>query len=322
MSIFDKRLEYKPFEYPQFEKLKKLLRDTYWLDSEVNFESDKLEYLNLKQFEQEIIKRTLTLIATIEVKVKDFWGQLGNHFPKPEISNLGATAAESEVRHSDSYDRLLDELNLQSFYKEALEIEAIKGRFMYLDKYLKLSPNNSDNKKYVLKLILFAILIENVSLFSQFATLVYFYRHKGLMKNIRNIVKWTSIDEQCHFNIGVEIVKIIRSEFPNMFDDEMKKLVINACEKSIHHESRLLDWVFENGELEKVKKEDFINYMKYRVDQSLIDLGFDKIYNSEFPKCLAYFNEEVFADSHDDFFANRPVDYTLGDIPITEEDLF
>ena len=113
MSIFDKREEYKPFEYPQFDELKNKLRHTYWTDTELTFEGDKIDYHNLEDFEKEIVKRTLTLIATIEVKVKDFWGQLGNHFPKPELSNLGATASESEVRHSDSYDRLLDILGFQ-----------------------------------------------------------------------------------------------------------------------------------------------------------------------------------------------------------------
>lgn len=322
MSIFDKREEYKPFEYPEFEELKNKLRHTHWVDDEITFEGDKIDYHNLNKQEQEIVKRTLTLIATIEVKVKDFWGQLGNHFPKPEISNLGATASESEVRHSDSYDRLLTVLGLWSYYKKALEVDAIRGRFSYLDKYLKLSPNNSDNKKYVLKLILFSVLIENVSLFSNFATLMYFYRHRGIMKDIRTIVKWTSIDESLHFSIGETVVKILRKEFPEMFDAEFQQLVHDACAKSIYHEKRLMNWVFEDGELKDMTKEDLNNYMKYRVDESLSALGFDKLYNEPHPANLKFYYEEVYADSQDDFFAVRPVDYTLNDMSITGNDLF
>lgn len=322
MSIFDRRDEYKPFEYPEFADLKNKLRHTYWTDDELTFEGDKIDYHNLNEKEQEIVKRTLTLISTIEVKVKDFWGQLGSHFPKPEISNLGATASESEVRHSDSYDRLLDILGLQEYYKEALNVDAIKGRFSYLDKYLKLSPHNSDNKKYVLKLILFSILIENVSLFSNFGTLMYFYRHKGIMKDIRNIVKWTSLDESLHFNIGEALVKVIRREFPEMFDKEFEAQVHEACSKSIYHERRLLNWVFEKGELDKLSKEDLENYMKYRVDESLKALGFKKLYGEKQPENLKFYYEEVFADSQDDFFAVRPVDYTLKDMSITGNDLF
>lgn len=322
MGIFDKRKEYKPFEYPEFVDLKNRLRKTFWTDDELTFEGDKVDFHNLNPQEQEIVKRTLTLISTIEVQVKDFWGQLGSHFPKPEISNVGATAAESEVRHSDSYDRLLDILGLQDYYKKALEIEAIKGRFSYLDKYLKLSAHNSDNKKYILKLILFSILIENVSLFSNFATLMYLYRHRGIMKDIRNIVKWSSVDEALHFNIGVTVINIVRREFPEMFNEDFQKQVHEACSKSIYHEKRLLNWVFEKGELDNMSKLDLENYMKYRVDDSLQQLGFDKLYNEPHPERLKFFYEEVFADSQDDFLAIRPVDYTLKDMSITGDDLF
>ena len=223
MSIFEERFNYKPFEYPEIEELGSKLTDTFWTHKELTFEGDKIDFYNLNDVEKEIVLRTLTLIATIEVKVKDFWGQLGNHFPKPEIKELGSIASESEVRHTKSYDKLLSVLDMEEYYNEALKNDFILGRFNYLDKYLKLSPHNSDNSKYLLKLILFSVLIENVSLFSQFATIMYFYKHKGIMKDIRNIVKWTSIDEQLHFNIGVLLTNILRKEFPEMFTDDLKE---------------------------------------------------------------------------------------------------
>ena len=323
MSIFKERLTYKPSEYPEADELRLKLTHSFWTHDELTFEGDKIDFNNLSTEEKEIILRTLTLIATVEVKVKDFWSQLGNHFPKPEFKNLGVTAGESEVRHSESYDRLLDVLNMQEYYKTSLENEYISGRFHYLDKYLKLSPNNSDNSKYLLKLILFSVLIENVSLFSQFATIMYFYKHNGIMKDIRNIVKWTSIDEQLHFNIGVLLTNILRKEFPEMFTSDLEEVVHKACLKAIKYESKLLEWVFEKGELQKMSRENLEDYMKFRVNESLDQLGFKKLFeNQKSPKELDFFYEEVFADSQDDFFAVRPVDYTLKDIAITGEDLF
>ena len=322
MSIFKERLTYKPSEYPEADELRLKLTHSFWTHDELTFEGDKIDFNNLSLEEKEIILRTLTLIATVEVKVKDFWSQLGNHFPKPEFKNLGVTAGESEVRHSESYDRLLDVLNMQEYYKTSLENEYISGRFHYLDKYLKLSPNNSDNSKYLLKLILFSTLIENVSLFAQFATVMYFYRHKGIMKDIRNIIKWTSIDEQLHFNIGVLIVNILRKEYPEMFTRELTQEVYKSCKKAIKYEGELLNWVFEKGELPKMSKVDLEDYMKSRVDDSLVALGFEKLFNVGEPQSLHFFYEEVFADSQDDFFAVRPVDYSLKDMVINGEELF
>ena len=323
MSIFEERFNYKPFEYPEIEELGSKLTDTFWTHKELTFEGDKIDFHNLNDTEKEIVLRTLTLIATIEVKVKDFWGQLGNHFPKPEIKELGAIASESEVRHTKSYDKLLSVLDMEEYYNKALKNDFILGRFNYLDKYLKLSPHNSDNSKYLLKLILFSVLIENVSLFSQFGTIMYFYKHNGIMKDIRNIVKWTSIDEQLHFNIGVLLTNILRKEFPEMFTSDLEEVVHKACLKAIKYESKLLEWVFEKGELQKMSREILEDYMKFRVNESLDQLGFKKLFeNQKSPKELDFFYEEVFADSQDDFFAVRPVDYTLKDIAITGEDLF
>lgn len=323
MSIFEERFNYKPFEYPEIEELGSKLTDTFWTHKELTFEGDKIDFHNLNDIEKEIVLRTLTLIATIEVKVKDFWGQLGNHFPKPEIKELGSIASESEVRHTKSYDKLLSVLDMEEYYNKALKNDFILGRFNYLDKYLKLSPHNSDNSKYLLKLILFSVLIENVSLFSQFATIMYFYKHNGIMKDIRNIVKWTSIDEQLHFNIGVLLTNILRKEFPEMFTSDLEEVVHKACLKAIKYESKLLEWVFEKGELQKMSRENLEDYMKFRVNESLDQLGFKKLFeNQKSPKELDFFYEEVFADSQDDFFAVRPVDYTLKDVSISGDDLF
>ena len=64
--------------------------------------------------------------------------------------------------------------------------------------------------------------------------------------------------------------------------------------------------------------------MKYRIDESLSNMGFNKVFNitQEQYQPMKWFEEEVFAQAQDDFFAKRPVDYTKHDKPITKNDLF
>lgn len=102
MSIFDRRKQFKPYEYPVAIELMDLLQKTYWLHTEVPFSADPQEIRNLPPHEQEVVIRSLLAISTIEVAVKTFWTQLGNHFPKPEWEMLGVVAGESEVRHARS----------------------------------------------------------------------------------------------------------------------------------------------------------------------------------------------------------------------------
>ena len=53
-------------------------------------------------------------------------------------------------------------------------------------------------------------------------------------------------------------------------------------------------------------------------------IGFDKVFNVSYEdyEPMAWFENEVFSSSMDDFFAKRPVEYTKHDKSITAMDLF
>jgi ribonucleoside-diphosphate reductase beta chain len=243
--------------------------------------------------------------------------------PKPEFNGLGSTFAECEFRHSEAYSRLLEVLGYSSEFEKILDIPAIKKRIQYLGAALK-NAKSDKPQEYITSLVLFTILIENVSLFSQFAIILYFTRFKGYMKNTSNIIAWTSVDEQLHANAGIYIINQIKKEFPEYLDIEKEAQIQEIVKESLLIESEILDWIFEDGELEKISKNDILNFMKYRIDDSLSKIGLSKIYNvSEADYVpMQWFEEEVFANSLDDFFAKRPVDYTKHDKSITAMDLF
>lgn len=324
MSIFEKRINYKPFEYPEVLKFTEAINKTYWVHSEVDFTADTQDFhSHLSVAEKTAIKHSLLAIAQIEVAVKSFWGNIYEHFPKPEFNGLGTTFAECEFRHSEAYSRLLEVLGYVNEFEKLMDIPVIRQRVDYLSTVLK-DTRSHDNKKYVVSLILFSILIENVSLFSQFAIILSFTRFKGYMKNVSNIIAWTSVDEQVHANGGIYIVNKIREEHPEMFDNETIALIRQTVKESIAVESDILDWIFEDGEIEIISKSDLVNFMKFRIDESLGQIGIDPVFNVSQAdyRALAWFEEEVFANSLDDFFAKRPVDYTKHDKSITAADLF
>ncbi len=208
-------------------------------------------------------------------------------------------------------------------FEKIIDIPVIKKRIDYLSNALKHSK--ADNKKdYLKSLILFTILIENVSLFSQFAIILSFTRFKGAMKNVSNIIAWTSVDEQIHANAGIYIINKIKEEFPDYFDATSINEINTIVKESIEIESEILDWIFEWSELETISKENLLNFMKFRLDESLKQIGLEKIFNiseKEYQPMI-WFEEEIFANSLDDFFAKRPVDYTKHDKSITANDLF
>lgn len=97
MAIFDRRVAFKPFEYPDLTVFKDAINHSYWLVSEWNFTSDVQDFhTRLDSRERNAVKNTLLAISQIEVAVKKFWTRLGDRFPKPEFEQVGVTCGESE----------------------------------------------------------------------------------------------------------------------------------------------------------------------------------------------------------------------------------
>lgn len=324
MSIFQKRVNYKPFEYPEILNFTEAINKSFWVHSEVDFTADVQDFhSHLSKNEKQVVKRSLLAIAQIEVAVKSFWGDLYTHLPKPEFNGLGSTFAECEFRHSEAYSRLLEVLGYNNEFQTLVETPVIKKRIEYLSEALA-HTKSQDKKNYVTSLILFSILIENVSLFSQFAIILSFSRFNGVMKNVSNIIAWTSVDEQIHANAGIYIVNKIKEEYPDFFDETTKEEIRQIVRNSMEVEAEILDWIFQDGEIENLSKKDLLNFMKFRVDDSLEKIGMEKLYpaSTKGIQPLLWFEEEIFANSLDDFFAKRPVDYTKHDKSITANDLF
>ena len=320
MSIFDKRVNYKPFEYPEILTFTEAIQKAYWVHGEVDFTSDIQDYhANLDDAKREIHKRSILSIAQVEVTVKGFWGDLYHYFPKPELNGLGATFAECEFRHSEAYSRILEVNGYLDDFNVALQNPIFKSYNTFVGEIMR-----DESKSIVEKLLFFALVIEDSSLFSKFANILAFTRFDGLMKNTANIIAWTSTDEQIHANAGIYLINKIREEQPDLLTDSDIEDIYTLVDQSIDLEGEILDWIFELGEIDNFSKEDLLNFMKYRVDDSLKKINMATRYNvtPEQYRPMVWFEEEVFANSLDDFFAKRPVDYTKHDKSITENDLF
>ncbi len=324
MGLFDKRAAYKPFEYPEVLQFTEALNKSFWVHSEVDFTADTQDFhSHLSPAEQDAVRKSLLAIAQVEVAVKSFWGNLYQHFPKPEMNGLGSTFAECEFRHSEAYSRLLTVLGYDDQFESLLQVPVMQERVAYLSAALE-NARSSDQQQYVVSLILFSILIENVSLFSQFAIILAFTRFKGLMKNVSNIIAWTSVDEQVHANAGIFLVNKLKKEYPHLFTPESFDHIYSVVKRSIETEGRILDWIFGEGEIDIVKKKDLVSFMKKRADDSLQRIGMSPLFevSAADSAAMRWFEEEVFSNSLDDFFAKRPVEYTKFDKSISAADLF
>lgn len=323
MGLFDKRIAYKPFEYPDAEKFVELVQSSIWNVNEFNFTQDVSDFRNMNDYEREVVRRNLLAISQIELSIKTFWGKLHDHFPKAEFNDLGTMLAFQEVIHSQSYSKLLEILGLNSDFDKILEVPAIQGRVEYLQKYLKGSSDNA-KQNYALNIALFSSFMENCSLFSQFFMLKSFNKHVGYFKGVDNVISATMVEENLHAEVGAWIVSLLKEEYPDFFNDDFKAKMIRACKKAYDAEMKIVDWILQDQELPFLKRTTVNNYLKSRFNKSMEMMGYEALFevDPEEVKNFDWFDKEVILDKHTDFFNQRPSNYSRDLVDITAESLF
>ncbi|GAB6089231.1 ribonucleotide-diphosphate reductase subunit beta [Spirochaeta dissipatitropha] len=323
-NIFRRRLNLKPYEYPELAEYVDSIRHSYWIHSEFNYTADIQDFkVNVTEAERDVIRKTMLAIAQIEVSVKTFWGDIHKKLPKPEIGSVGYTFAESEVRHHDAYSHLLELLGLNHEFEQISSIPCIIQRINYLEK-ANLAAQGGQPEDYTLSILLFSLFIEHVSLFSQFLIMMSFNKYRNLFKGISNVIEATSKEEQIHGLFGIDLINIIKEERPEWFTAEMSKTIADMCAQAYKAESAIIDWFFETGELDFLPKALVKEFVKARLNNSLERIGEKPMFSvdSELLQQTDWFDDEVIATKHGDFFVKRSINYNKRSKSITSDDLF
>ena len=123
---------------------------------------------------------------------------------------------------------------------------------------------------------------------------------------------------------GIDVVNTIRDEHPEWFDEDMTNKVYEICQMSYQSEEKVIDWIYEDGDLDFLPKELVKEFVKNRLNNSLSSVGYDHIFDVD-EKMIQetdWFDDEIVATKHVDFFVKRSVNYSKRSKSITAEDLF
>lgn len=323
--IFEEQISRKPDHYPWTSEFINAMHNGFWTDKEFNFQSDVQDFkVNLNDQEREMITRSLSAIAQIEVAVKTFWAKIGENLPHPSIVDMGYVMANVEVIHNNAYERLLKVLDMEHIFEENLKLDIIQNRVKYLRKYLKKHYKDA-RKQYVYSLVLFTLYVENVSLFSQFYTINYFNRFKNVLKDTAQQVAYTSREELLHAMAGMKLINVIRVEHPELFDDELIEKIRLECIEAYEAEAKIVDWSVNGYQSENLTSDILKNFIKNRLNDSLILIGIKPVFEDidiSLIEKTTWFSEDVLGNTATDFFSRRPIEYSKNDKSYGEEDLF
>lgn len=325
MSIFTERRNYKPFEYSHItDPLINAMWAGHWTHNEFNFLNDVQDYkTKLTEEERGVIKRAILLTSQVEVAVKSYWGNIGKLLPKPEIADMGAVFGGVEVIHSKAYAEILTKLGLEDEFEQLFNEKVVLGRVEYLSKYVNKIYKN-DHKNIAYSLILFTLFTEYTALFSQFYVILGFNRFKNVLKDISNVVQYTSKEENLHAEGGMALLNEIKKEFPEIFDEEFTNRIKEEVLEAYKSESNLVVWLLQGYENEFLSEDILKTYIKRRLNECMDKMELESIFelDEDVNSKTEWMDEEVYASALTDFFHKRPIEYSKKMKTFNADELF
>lgn len=317
-NLLTYRVPYKPFEYPFYYNEGWLKQaQAFWLHTEIPMQGDLKDW-NEKMLphEKHLVGNILLGFAQTECAVGDYWtGSVTKWFPKHEIRQMAMLFGSQETIHAVAYSYLNETLGLDDF-EAFLHEPATRARFELLTEVNNEYTHedllvNADARVEVAKsLAIFSAFAEGVALYSSFAVL-YSFQMRDMLKGIGQQMKWSVRDESLHSKMGCALFRHLCEEFPEL-KEQAKDTVYEAAKLILELEHKFIDKMFEQGDLQNMKKEDLKNFIIKRINEKLVELGYELAFkwDDESASNLDWFYHLTGGVTHTDFFAIRSTDYS------------
>lgn len=312
-SLLSGRKTYKPFLYEEAFDFWQKQQNAHWLPSEVAMTGDVQDWkLSMTDDERRVVENVLKGFIQTEIVVNEYWSHyVAKWFPHPEIGMMASTFGAFESIHTIAYAYLNDTLGLED-YDAFLHEPTALAKLDRLNNMIDVSPDSKNVYDIARSLAVFSGFTEGVSLFSSFAILLSFSLVNKL-KGVGQIISWSIRDESLHSEAGCWLFRKLIEENPHVWTDDLKKDIYEAARLTVSLEDAFIDKVFGDGEIPGLSPSDLKAFIRNRANVKLGELGCKMNWKNIDQAALdrmSWFDDLTVGESHTDFFAIRPSDYT------------
>lgn len=318
MSLLEARPFYKPFAYPEAYEAWHIQQKIHWLPEEVSLADDIVDYkFKLNKGEKNLITQIFRFFTQADIEVNNcYMKHYSRVFQPVEVQMMLAAFSNMETIHVAAYSHLLDTIGLPE-----IEYQAFLGYKEMKDKYDYMQQFNVDSKEGIaLTLAVFGAFTEGLQLFASFAILLNFPRFNK-MKGMGQIVTWSVRDETLHTNSIINLFKTFIKENPELWTEDLRTQLYDACKNIVHHEDAFIDLAFELDGIEGLTAAEVKQYIRYIADRRLTQLGLEAIYLIE-KNPLPWLDEILNGVEFANFFENRVTEYTKAATTGSWDDVF
>jgi ribonucleoside-diphosphate reductase beta chain len=179
----------------------------------------------------------------------------------------------------------------------------MKDKYDYMQGFDVTSKHN-----IAMTMAVFSAFTEGLQLFASFAILLNFPRHNK-MKGMGQIVTWSVRDETLHCNSMIRLFKDFIKEEPQIWNDKLKKEIVDACKTIVQHEDAFIDLAFQMGPLPGLTAAEVKQYIRFIGNRRLEQLGLKPIYDVK-KNPLVWLDTMLNGVEHMNFFEGRATEYS------------
>ena len=318
MSLLDAKPVYKPFNYPWAYDAWLKQQQIHWLPEEVPLADDVRDWKhNLTASEKNLLSQIFRFFTQADIEVNNCYMKHYSQVFKPiEVQMMLSAFSNMETVHIAAYSHLLDTIGMpENEYSAFMKYKEMKDKYDYMHKF-----GVSTKKDIATTLAAFGGFTEGLQLFASFAILLNFQRF-GKMKGMGQIVAWSVRDETLHTNSIIKLFRTFVQENPEVWDEELKGRIYEACATIVHFEDAFIDLAFEMGNIEGLTSREVKRYIRYIADRRLSQLGLKDIYMID-ANPLPWLDEILNGVEHTNFFENRVTEYSKASTTGTWENVF
>jgi ribonucleoside-diphosphate reductase beta chain len=318
MSLLDAKPVYKPFNYPWAYDAWLKQQQIHWLPEEVPLADDVRDWKhNLTSSEKNLLSQIFRFFTQADIEVNNCYMKHYSQVFKPiEVQMMLSAFSNMETVHIAAYSHLLDTIGMpENEYSAFMKYKEMKDKYDYMHKF-----GVGTKKDIATTLAAFGGFTEGLQLFASFAILLNFQRF-GKMKGMGQIVAWSVRDETLHTNSIIKLFRTFVQENPEVWDEELKGRIYEACATIVHFEDAFIDLAFEMGNVEGLTSREVKRYIRYIADRRLSQLGLKDIYMID-ANPLPWLDEILNGVEHTNFFENRVTEYSKASTTGTWENVF
>ena len=271
MSLLSTRSFYKPFEFPWMFDYYVQQNQMHWFPEDVPLHNDVKDWQELHEVEKNLLIQIFRLFTQSDVDVgSGYIDKYMRIFKMPEARMMMSSFANMEGIHQHAYSLLLDTVGMpETEYKAFADYEAMADKHDYINN-IKVTANNKES--IAKALAVYSGFTEGLQLFSSFVILLNFPRF-GKMKGMGQIITYSIRDESLHVEAMTKLFREFIQENIELWTDDFKKEIYQACRDMVALEDRFLDLVFDQGDIEGLTKKEMRQYIRYIADRRLLQLG-------------------------------------------------